>query len=100
MDASDVVLNFTRMTGIADNEPVAAFDENGNGRIGSAGIVAVFNEVYRSFYYCNAPVQCNIILRLALIAKIPGRAIDPYPGDRCIVPSGWKDQAGRPVPAA
>jgi hypothetical protein len=33
------------MSWIAANEPIAAFDLNGNGRIDFADIVALFNEI-------------------------------------------------------
>jgi len=39
------VLYFNQMTWIAANEPIAAFDLNGNGRIDFADIVALFNEI-------------------------------------------------------
>ena len=44
-DFADVVLFFDRMTWIAANEPVAAFDINGNGRIDFADVVALFNRL-------------------------------------------------------
>ncbi len=41
-DFGDVVLYFTQMTWIADNEPGASFDYNGNGRIDFADVTALF----------------------------------------------------------
>jgi outer membrane protein assembly factor BamB len=42
-DFADVTLYFNRMTWIAENEPVAAFDFNGNGRIDFADVTWLFN---------------------------------------------------------
>ena len=41
-DFADVVLLFERMTWIAENAPVAAFDYNNNGRIDFADVIALF----------------------------------------------------------
>jgi PKD repeat protein len=40
-----VVLYFNQMTWIAANEPLSAFDYNGNGRIDFAGVVWLFNHL-------------------------------------------------------
>ena len=44
-DFADVVLYFNQMTWIAANEPVSAFDYNGNGRIDFADVVWLFNNL-------------------------------------------------------
>ncbi len=41
----DVVLYFNQMAWIAANEPIAAFDYNGNGRIDFADVVWLFNHL-------------------------------------------------------
>jgi len=44
-DFADVVLYFNQMAWIAANEPVPAFDYNGNGRIDFADVVWLFNHL-------------------------------------------------------
>jgi hypothetical protein len=44
-DFADVTLYFNRMTWIAANEPLAAFDYNGNGRIDFADVTWLFNHL-------------------------------------------------------
>ena len=46
---ADVVLYFNQMTWIAANEPVAAFDYNGNGRIDYADVTWLFNNLLLLF---------------------------------------------------
>jgi PKD repeat protein len=45
LEFADVVLYFNQMEWIAVNEPVDAFDLNGNGRIDFADIVGLFGEI-------------------------------------------------------
>lgn len=45
MDFADVVLFFGRMSWVAANEPVAAFDFNGNGRIDFDDAVLLFDRL-------------------------------------------------------
>ncbi len=42
-DFADVVLHITHLNWIAANEPVSAFDYNGNGRVDFADLVELFN---------------------------------------------------------
>jgi len=42
-DFNDVVLYFNEMAWITANEPVPAFDYNGNGRIDFADVVRLYN---------------------------------------------------------
>ena len=44
-DITDVTLFFTQLDWIAANEPVTAFDLNGNGRIDFGDIVLLFKKI-------------------------------------------------------